>query len=190
MQPHRRADTPYSYLDSKFRRSAVMTSETLKAVHPSIALAHTLDEFEQVLQIFPFVDAREDATSAYNDTSKGSLESYLQSLSQNVGIRKEGILRLADLFNLLRPYASQPKASTPSGIPSTLFGVLKATLIAGHRISGDLALVIAKFDYLSQRTWTIGGDEPTIVSEEVVQGLLTQLASGVVEDCSKILRLS
>jgi hypothetical protein len=169
-----------------------MTSSTLGAVDPSIDLAHTLDEFEQVLQLFPFVDAeeRQDAILAYKKTSKGSLESFLESLSRQIGIRKEGILRIVGLFNLLRPFVPQPEASRPNGIPSTLFGVLKATLIAGHRVCGDLAVVTAKFDHLSRCTSTIRGDELNIAPEEVVQGLLARLASRVVECCSKILRLS
>ena len=169
-----------------------MTSSTLEAVDPSVSLALTLDEFEQVLQVFPFIDEEERRITifAYEDTSQGSLESFLQLLSQEVGIRKQGILRLAGLFNLLQPVASRTKPLKPNGIPPTLFGVLKATLIAGHGACGNPAIITAKLDQLSQRTIAIRGDESNIIPEEVVRSLLTQLASCVVENCSKILRLS
>ena len=104
-----------------------MTSSTLEAVDLSIGLALDLDGFEQVLEDFPFVDEdeRRNTIVAYEDTSESSLDSFLQVLGQEFGIRKEGILRLAGLFNLLRPWKSQFKASRPNGIPSTLFEVLK-----------------------------------------------------------------
>ena len=165
-----------------------MTSSTLEAVDPSVGLAFSLDEFEQVLKVFPFIDQEERrfTTSAYRDTSQGSLGSFLQ----DVGIRKQGIVRLARLFNLIRPGATQTKPSRPNGIPSTLFGVLKATLIAGHGACGNSAIITAKLDQMSQCTIAIGADESKIIPEEVVQSLLTQLASCVVENCSKILRSS
>ena len=169
-----------------------MTSNTLEAVEPFIGLAHSLDEFEHTLHLFPFVDAeeRQNAISAYENASRSSLEAFLRLLNQQVGIRKEGILRLAGLFGLLQPSAAQSMAAKLNGNPSTFLGFLQATLIAGHRISGDLAIVVAKLDHLSQCTWTIRGDELNIPSEEVVQGLLARLASVAVESCSKILTLS
>lgn len=169
-----------------------MSSSTLEAVDPSVSLAFSLDEFEQVLEVFPFIDQEERrfTISAYEDTSQGSLESFLQLLSQEFGIRKQGILRLAGLFNLIRPGATQTNPSRPNGISSTLFGVLKATLIAGHGACGNPAIIAAKLDQMSQRTIAIRGDESKIIPEEVVQSLLTQLASCVVENCSKILRSS
>lgn len=169
-----------------------MTSSTLEAVDPSVSLALTLDEFEQVLEFFPFIDLEERraTTSAYEDTSQASLETFLQLLSKEVGIRKQGVLRLAGLFNRIRPGAPQTRPSRPNGIPSTLFGVLQATLIAGHGACGNPAIISAKLDQMSQRTIAIKGDESKDTPEEVVQSLLTQLASCVVENCSKILRLS
>ena len=169
-----------------------MISNTLEAVDPSVSLALTLDEFEQVLEAFPFIDQEERraTTFAYEDTSQASLECFLQLLSQEIGIRKQGILRLAGLFNLLQPGASQTKPSRPNGVPSTLFGVLKATVIAGHGACGNPAIITAKLDQMSQRTMAIRGDESNIAPEEVVQSLLTQLASCIVENCSKILRSS
>lgn len=174
------------------RGSAIMIPSTLEAVDPSVSLALSLDEFEQVLEVFPFVDQEERRVTifAYEDTSQESLESFLQLLSEQVGIRKQGILRLAGLFNLIRPGASQTKPSRPNGIPSTLVGVLKATLIAGHGACGNLAIITAKLDQMSQRTIAIKGDESKITPEEVVQSLLTQLASCVVENCSRLLRSS
>ena len=169
-----------------------MTYSTLEAVDPLASLALTLDEFEQVLEVFPFIDQEERrvTTFAYEETSQGSLESFLQLLSQTVGIRKQGVLRLAGLFNLIRPETSQNEPSRPNGIPPTLFGVLKATLIAGHSACGNPAIITAKLDQMSQRTIAIRGDESNIAPKEVVQSLLTQLASCVVENCSKLLRLS
>ncbi|KAL8822874.1 MAG: hypothetical protein Q9191_006402, partial [Dirinaria sp. TL-2023a] len=168
-----------------------MASSTLEAVDPFIGLAHSLKEFKQALQVFPFVDAEEkqNAISAYENTSRSSLEAFLQLLSQQIEIRKEGILRLAGLLNLLQPRAAQSTAAKLDGNPSSFLGFLQATLIAGHRICGDLAIVTAKLDHLSQSTWTIRGDELNIPSEEVVQGLLAQLTSVVVESCCKILTL-
>ena len=167
-----------------------MDFSTLEAVDLSIGLALDLDEFEQVLEIFPFVDEDERRLTilAYRDTSQSSLDSFLQGLGQK--FRKEGVLRLAGLFNQLRPSTSQSKASRLNGTPSTLFGVLKATLIAGHGLCADPAIVSAKLDRLSQRTTPIIGYEPSDITEDVVQGALTQLASCIVRDCSKILRLS
>ncbi len=169
-----------------------MLSGTLEAVDPSMSLALTLDEFEQVLEVFPFIDQEEKqiATSAYKDTSQGSLESFMQLLSEELGIRKQGVLRLAGLCNLLRPEASQTKPSRLCGIPSTFSGVLKATLIAGHSACGNPAIITAKLDKLSQRTIAIKGDETSFIPEEIVQSLLTQLASCIVENCSRILRSS
>lgn len=169
-----------------------MPSGMLEAVDPFTGLEQTLDEFEQILQTSPLVDAeeRQNAVSAYENTSKRSLESFLQLLSQRVGIRKEGILRLADLFNLIRPWAPLPEGPRRNGTPLILFGVLKFTLVAGHHICGDSATVTAKLDQLSQHTSTIRGDEPNIGPDEVVQGSLAQLASSVIEVCSGILRLS
>lgn len=166
-----------------------MTFGTLEAVDPSINLAHTLAEYKDVLQAFPRAEEREEAVLAYHNTSKDLLETYLQDLSQNLGIRKEGILRLAGLFDLIRIDQQQLESSRLDGIPSILFGVLKATLIAGYCSCPDLAVVTAKLDYLSQRTSSIRGDEFSVAPEHVVQGLLLQLASEVVELCSKILRL-
>lgn len=100
----------------------------LEVVDPSISLAHTLDEFEETLQDVSSVDVEEgqDAMLAYQNTSKNSLESFLRSLSRQVGFKHEGVLRLAGLFHLIRPWNSQPKASKLNGVPSVLFGVLKA----------------------------------------------------------------
>ena len=167
-----------------------MTSGTLEAVDPSVSLALTLDEFEQVLEVFQFndPDEKQDTFSVYKDTSQGSLESFLRLLSENFGIRKKGTLRLAGLFNLIRPGDSHTRPSRPNGIPSTLFGVLKATLIAGHRACGNPAIITAKLDQISQRTIAIKGDEFNISPDEAVQSLLIQLVSCVVENCSKILR--
>ena len=169
-----------------------MTSNTLESVDPSVSLALALDEFERVLAVFPFIDQEERrvAILAYEDTSQGSLESFSQLLSQKFGVRRQGIQRLVGLFNLLRPGATQDKPSRPNGTPSTLFGVLKATLIAGHGACGNPALITAKFDQMSQHTIAIRGNESDIVPEEVVQNILIQLASCVVENCSKILALS
>ena len=169
-----------------------MTSSNLEAVHLSISLALDLDEFEQVLESFPFVDEEEKDNTilAYENTSQSSLDSFLQILAQEFSIRKEGILRLASLFSLLRPRKSESKASRPNGIPSTLFGVLKATLIAGHGLCANPAIISAKLDRLSQRTTLFSDDEPSNIPEDVVQGLLAQLASCVVENCSRILRSS
>ena len=63
-------------------------------------------------------------------------------------------------------------------------------MIAGHGLCADPAIVSAKLDRLSQRTTPIIGYEPSDITEDVVQGVLTQLASCIVKDCSKILRLS
>lgn len=173
-------------------RSITMALGSLEVVDPSISLARTLDEFEETLQDVSFVDVedRHDAVSSFKDTSKNSLESFLQSLNQQVSFQQEGILRLATFFHLIRPWNSPSEASISKGNPSALFGVLKATLIAGHRICGDLVTVIAKLDQLSQRTSKIRGEELELVAEEVVQSLLVQLASFVVQTCTKILRLS
>lgn len=76
-----------------------MNFSTLEAVDLSIGLELDLDEFEQVLEIFPFVDEdeRRNTILAYKDTSQSSLDSFLQGLGQK--FRKEGVLRLASLFN-------------------------------------------------------------------------------------------
>lgn len=168
-----------------------MASSSLEVVDPLINLAHTVNEFEETLQHFPFVDVeeRQHVLLAYEDTSKNSLESFLQSLSRPIGLKHEGVLRLASLFHLIRPGNSQPKASKSNGVPSALFGVLKVTLIAGHSICDDLMPVIAKFDQLSQCTSRIHVNEFDLAAE-VVQSLLVQLASFVVQTCTKILRLS
>lgn len=60
----------------------------------------------------------------------------------------------------------------------------------GHQISEDLTIVIAKLDSLSQRTSVIAGDELMNAPDKVVQNLLTQLASIVVDNCAKIPILS
>lgn len=172
--------------------SITMAFASLEVVDPSVSLAHTLDEFHETLQDDSFVDGEErhDALLAFKDTSKNSLESFLQSLSQQVSFQPEGILRLASLSHSIRPWEPRSDASVSKVDPSALFGVLKATLIAGHSICGDLVTVIVKLDQLSQRTSRIRGEELQLAVEEAVQGLLVQLASFVVQTCTKILRLS
>lgn len=169
-----------------------MALASLQAAEPSVGLEYALNDFQEALQHVPFVDLdeRQDVLSVLEDTSKNSLESFLNSLAQQVGLKHESILRLASLFHLIRPKSSQLEASKSNGVPSALFGVLKATLIAGHSICGDLVTVIAKLDRLSQRTSRIHGEELESLGEETVQDLLIQLASFVVQTCTKILRLS
>ena len=166
-----------------------MTSSLLESIDPITVLSYSLDEFEQALQGVPFVDEEEKdgALSAYQEASKDSLEFLLQSLS----IRRQGILRLIGLFNLVRPLERSLEAARPTSIPFKLFGVLQATLIAGHSIcGGDSSIVISKLDCLSQRTSAIRGDEIDIVPEDIAQCLLAQLVSGVIDNCDRILRLS
>ena len=169
-----------------------MALGSLEVADPSVGLEHALDEFQETLQDVSFADMeeRQDALSAFKDTSKDLLEYFLKSLSQQVGFRHEGVLRLASLFDLIQPWNAQPEVPNLNRAPSTLFGVLKATLVAGHSICGDLVTVIAKLDQLSQRTSKINGEELELIAEEAVQGLLIQLASFVVQTCTKILRLS
>lgn len=173
-------------------RPFTMALGTLEVADPSVGLEHALDEFQETLQDVSFADMeeRKDALLAFEDTSKNGLESFLKSLSQQVGFRHEGVLRLASLFDLIQPWKAQPKASHLNGAPSALFGALKATLVAGHSICGDLVTVISKLDQLSQRTSRIQGEELELIAEEAVQGLLVQLASFVVQTCTKILSLS
>lgn len=169
-----------------------MALRSLEVADPSVGLELALDEFQETLQDVSFADLeeRQDALLAFKDTSKTLLEAFLKSLSQQVGFRHEGVLRLASLFDLIQPWNAQPEVSTLNRAPSTLFGVLKATLVAGHSICGDLVTVIAKLDQLSQRTSKINGEELELIAEEAVQGMLVQLASFVVQTCTKILRLS
>ncbi|KAL8721907.1 MAG: hypothetical protein Q9225_001503 [Loekoesia sp. 1 TL-2023] len=173
-------------------KAAIMTSSVLESINPITSLSYSLDEFEQALQGFQFTDDedKERTFSAYQGTSKNSLESFLQLLGEPVKVRKQGVLRLVGLFNLLKPSECQPEASRPNVIPSKLFGLLKATLIAGHTLcGGDSTIVISKLDYLSRRTSAIREDEIDIVPERVVQGLLAQLVSGVIENCNRVLKL-
>ena len=170
-----------------------MILSALERINPITSLSYSLDEFEQALQGFRFTDEedKESTFSAYQETSKDSLESFLKLLGEPVRVRKQGILRLVGLFNLLKPSECQPEASRPNIIPSKLFGLLKATLIAGHTLcGGDSTIVVSKLNYLSQRTSAIREDETDIVPEKVVQGLLAQLVSGVIENCGRILKLS
>ena len=167
----------------------MISRSLLESVDPIISLSSSLDEFEQALQGVPFVDEdeKESTFSAYQETSKDLLVLFLQSL----GVRKQGILRLVGLFSLLKPLGFQLGAARPSGTPLNLFGLLQATLIAGHSLcGGDSTIVVSKLDYISQRTSAIRGDETDIVPEIVVQGILAQLVSGVIENCTRILRLS
>lgn len=180
-------------IELKSTGSAIMTSSTLEAVDPSIGLLTLdLDDFEQALKACQFVneEERRNTIIAYKKTSQSSLDSFLQPLGQKYEIRKKSVLRLAGLFNLLRPSTSQSKASKPNDIPSTLFKILKATLIAKHDLYTDPAIIPTKLDRLSQRTTPIDGNEPSNIPEDIIQGLLAQLASYIVRDYSKILRLS
>ena len=166
-----------------------MPSNLLESIDPTASLLYSLDDFEQALQNVSFVDEeeKESTLSAYQEASKDSVENLLQSLC----VRRQGILRLIGLFNLVRPLEYQLEIVRPASIPFKLFGVLQATLIAGHSIcGGDSSIVVSKLDYLSQRTSAITGDETDLVPEAVVQGLLAQLISGVIENCTRILRLS
>ena len=164
-------------------------SSPLQALDASfVKLEGALRNFSQTLQDFPFPDAEEkrDATLAYQNTSKDSLKSFFESLSQQTGIQQDGSLRLVHLFDLLAPRIFSFKDQ----IPLVLFGVLKATLIAGYYLCDDLSIVTAKLDRLSERTTKIDSFELSIVSEDVAQSLLAQLSACVVDSCSRILLLS
>ena len=169
-----------------------MSSEKLGPVDSGVGLAYNVDEFEQILQVVPLVDTEErlNIISAYNNTSQTSLESFIQSLSKQIGVRKEGILRLAGLFSLLQPWSARSEVSSSKAIPSILFGVLKTTLIIGHDLCGDSKIIVAKLDHMSQRTSAIKGDELSTAPADVIQDLLTQLASVIVGCCNEMLNLS
>ena len=133
---------------------AAITSSAQGAVDASDVLTQALDDFENNLRCFPFVDTevRQNAISGYEMTSEEALKFFLQTLSQQVGIRKEGILRLTGFINFARLQEPPHNSPPPLDHMSKIFGVLKTTLIAGHHLCGDLGILTTKFDRLSEIT--------------------------------------